>query len=1056
MRREMSGRRAHERWGGAGLILPIVAWGLAAVRGEPAEEILRTSGVEAGLCVHLAGDDAGAAALSAGLAKTGRFVVHHVARADAAVSAALKAAQEAGVCGPMTAERWTRGELPHADRLVNLLIVQSGAGVGDAELRRVLRPGGVALTRKGGGWDRYVQPWPEGMDEWTHQKHGPDHNPVSRDAIEMSRVPDQIRWIADTVEEWSHGVRLAGGRVFIFGKNDVTARDAFNGALLWSGTPGIASSSSPGTPASRPIVTAKTIYGFGKGGVLAVDAATGALKAAFKEAGSPYDMILADGVLACRDEKAVRGMDGETGKLLWTAEAPEHPAKLEKPAKGGAAAYGAAQLFAGAGRVFFTAAEKGEVEIKDKKGAATKQAAFKPRLVGVDLKTGKEVWRCDDPRIGPVPYPVLYADGMLFIMNETGYLGIPTDGQGEPWVLRVRRWNREKTKLERSWGRVDGKTRAFMYIDGMIWLGDSSGILYGEGEPTAAEKKTRGWIGLDPRTGKQVKKVGYPDDKEWSGRCYDDIGSRDCILSQTMEIVNVKDNSLKHIRGMRGQCGIGFILGCNAVFTPPNACIYCYPMIRGALSYELRGDARLAVQDGERLEKGPAYGQAAAAAPPGGPTAEWPIYRANAGRTDATPAAVKAEGIASRWRTAVGGRCTQPTAAGDKVFTASVSSHRVIAADAGTGKIIWEFTAGGRVTMSPTIAGGLCLFGSHDGHVYCLRADDGALVWRFNAAPRHRRIVSGQQVESPWPVAGSVLVHAGAAVFLSGHLTVLDGGLHFWALDPATGAVKFHHALSGIKGDRAAILPTHWFWHEEHMVNNVLVAHGNEIRLYDQHGGWEFDAKTGELTGQSKAVPQPGWPKGRMTPGNLQEAVRWPWCGWDRITMAYVMRGEEPSMGSAIGMDPRNRYSDWYRGIYFAFPAMGSPVGIRVGKGTVEPIPWVLPRDAAELRDPKAFRETEAYKAAAGKLWGGVKLEMGVQAAIVADRTIWVAGRLSSSREAGRDAPRRGELRAIALDDGKELAKVAFEGSPAFDGLSAASGRLYLATTDGAILCFGP
>ena len=60
------------------------------------------------------------------------------------------------------------------------------------------------------------------------------------------------------------------------------------------------------------------------------------------------------------------------------------------------------------------------------------------------------------------------------------------------------------------------------------------------------------------------------------------------------------------------------------------------------------------------------------------------------------------------------------------------------------------------------------LFGSADGYVYCLRASDGELVWRFRGAPRDERLVAFEQLESLWPVHGTVLVQDGAAYFAAG------------------------------------------------------------------------------------------------------------------------------------------------------------------------------------------------------------------------------------------------------------------------------------------------
>ena len=46
-------------------------------------------------------------------------------------------------------------------------------------------------------------------------------------------------------------------------------------------------------------------------------------------------------------------------------------------------------------------------------------------------------------------------------------------------------------------------------------------------------------------------------------------------------------------------------------------------------------------------------------------------------------------------------------------------------------------------------------------------------------------------------------------------------------------------------------------------------------------------------------------------------------------------------------------------------------------------------------------------------------------------------------------------LRAISAENGEQLATYQLESLPVFDGMAAAGGRLFLATKDGAVLCFG-
>src|SRR6185436_72697 len=117
------------------------------------------------------------------------------------------------------------------------------------------------------------------------------------------------------------------------------------------------------------------------------------------------------------------------------------------------------------------------------------------------------------------------------------------------------------------------------------------------------------------------------------------------------------------------------------------------------------------------------------------------------------------------------------------VYLAQPHTHRVFAFDAESGKPKWEFIANGRVDSTPTIFDGLCIFGTRMGWVYCLRASDGALVWSLRAAPDERRIVHCGQVESPWPVQGSILVSDGTAYFSAGMHPLADGGLRAFAVN---------------------------------------------------------------------------------------------------------------------------------------------------------------------------------------------------------------------------------------------------------------------------------
>ena len=121
------------------------------------------------------------------------------------------------------------------------------------------------------------------------------------------------------------------------------------------------------------------------------------------------------------------------------------------------------------------------------------------------------------------------------------------------------------------------------------------------------------------------------------------------------------------------------------------------------------------------------------------------------------------------------------------------------------------------------------LFGSADGWVYCLRAADGVLAWRFHAAPTERRVMNFDQVESAWPVHGSVLVHDGLAYVAAGRSTYLDGGIRLYALEPATGTVRHQTTLAGPFPDGQTTRDVSF--HIPGANSDVLVSEGGAIYL---------------------------------------------------------------------------------------------------------------------------------------------------------------------------------------------------------------------------------
>ena len=79
---------------------------------------------------------------------------------------------------------------------------------------------------------------------------------------------------------------------------------------------------------------------------------------------------------------------------------------------------------------------------------------------------------------------------------------------------------------------------------------------------------------------------------------------------------------------------------------------------------------------------------------------------------------------------------------------------------------------------------------------------------------------------------------------------------------------------------------------------------------------------------------------------------------------------------------------------------------------------------------------------------------------VLTDTTLFVAGPPDFGSE-GADAPAAfgaklgALLRVVSAENGNKLAEYDIGSPPVFDGMAAANGRLYLATNDGRVLCFG-
>ena len=130
-------------------------------------------------------------------------------------------------------------------------------------------------------------------------------------------------------------------------------------------------------------------------------------------------------------------------------------------------------------------------------------------------------------------------------------------------------------------------------------------------------------------------------------------------------------------------------------------------------------------------------------------------------------------------------RAYHVVSADGRVFYGSSADDQVRCLDIETGEELWSFFTEGPVRLAPQVAEGGLYFGSDDGHVYCLNAEDGTLRWRFRGAPSDRLIAGNGRLISVWPIRSGVVVHEGEARFAAGLFP--RQGVHQYALDAQSG-----------------------------------------------------------------------------------------------------------------------------------------------------------------------------------------------------------------------------------------------------------------------------
>ncbi len=176
---------------------------------------------------------------------------------------------------------------------------------------------------------------------------------------------------------------------------------------------------------------------------------------------------------------------------------------------------------------------------------------------------------------------------------------------------------------------------------------------------------------------------------------------------------------------------------------------------------------------------------------------DWPMWRFDAGRT-AVSTEVLPDDLQLLWSRKLpplkpAFRNTrlqfdagyEPVAFGKTLYVGSSRNDRLTAYHTETGEERWRYYAQGPIRLAPVVWRKKVFFGSDDGCLYCLDAEQGKLIWKFRAVPSNRKVMGNGRLISLWPLRGGPVISRGTIYFAAGVWPF--EGIFIYALDAATG-----------------------------------------------------------------------------------------------------------------------------------------------------------------------------------------------------------------------------------------------------------------------------
>ena len=1035
---------------------------------ENGQSILSATGTQGGLVVHLGCGDG---ELTAELCASDSLLVYGLDADGNDVDEARQYIRSRNLYGRVSVGQLDGAKLPFIDNLVTLVVAEEIL-VPMNEIMRVLHPYGVAYI----GGEKTVKALPDDVDEWTHYLHGADNNAVAHDSL--VGPPRHMQFLAAPL--WSrHHDRLASfssvvtakGRLFYINDNGpvfdpseaaqwtITARNAFNGVFLWQ----------------KPISSWTDIMRRFRSGPVQLQR-----------------LLVTDGdrvFVTLGLDEPVSVLDAPTGEEITVLEGTEK-----------------AEEFVLAGGVLYVqigedGAEHALIERGDARGVDYKTTKL---IKAMDVSTGTTLWRWPADKTAEImPRTLAVSDGNVFFQESgetvcldassgqqlwrTNLVVKPQPAKPTPKPAAPDKANRNKRKAKpkkSKTGRSLGWTFATLVVqDGVVLSCDGSTLLALDAKsgellwqcpaktpfgktPSVDILVVNGVVwtspglneGRDLKTGEVVCVNKLREELITAGhhhRCYRNKATDRYVIEgyRGLEFWDTQgDNDCRH-NWIRGICQYGIMPANGMVYLPPHNC-GCYPEAKLFGLWTLKAAESTFNVDGlpygSTLEKGPAYGQIGNRKSAIENPHDWPMHRHDPKRSGVQPSPISAKDIA--WNVELAGRLSATVIAQGTLVVSAVSSHQVLAFDANSGERRWSFTAGGPVDSAPTIYGDAVLFGSADGQVTCLRLSDGELVWRFQAAPANLNTVALGQVESLWPVHGSILITDDTAYFTAGRSSYIDGGLFLYGLDPVTGDVKYQQRVNSPPAE--AIENTTGIAKEGFAQNAVdfktkrspdhsdafsMTGNLSDILVADDDAVYLRHAKF-----DKQLNPAGDWTHHLFSTSRLlddTESYRAHWFygngDFSRLPVAYewLTRGSYGGFTSPLGkflvFDEKNLWGAGWKSLAL-YTTDITDIDQRLAKDFPKGQGNMVHRSLADT------------------------LPIHPRAMIKAGNSLYLAGYPSDSTVPhfyGEPIKDKGILLQIDATSGEVLSQTDLPASPVFDGMSAASGKLYMSLENGGVVC---